>query len=159
MKYGAMNFPIKPVMDEIKKIAGLGFDYIADFLSSGDINFTDSRLTYTDQASGRRHLIEEIRFSLPKRDKDSISISPHFSAVIDGSPISVGGQSESSATGQNTRLTFTLKDIHLADYLAYLPAPLPGLVSKGVADMDLLVEYDAINYLWCLSSIIAADII
>jgi len=27
MKYGAMNFPIKPVMDELKKISDLGFDY------------------------------------------------------------------------------------------------------------------------------------
>ncbi|MBU1343820.1 MAG: sugar phosphate isomerase/epimerase [Proteobacteria bacterium] len=27
MKYGAMNFPIKPVLDELKKISELGFDY------------------------------------------------------------------------------------------------------------------------------------
>ncbi|MEJ2638073.1 MAG: sugar phosphate isomerase/epimerase [Desulfosarcinaceae bacterium] len=28
MKYGAMNFPIKPVIAEIEKIAALGFDYV-----------------------------------------------------------------------------------------------------------------------------------
>lgn len=28
MKYGAMNFPIKPLFDELEKIAGLGFDYL-----------------------------------------------------------------------------------------------------------------------------------
>ena len=28
MKYGAMNFPIKPVVDELKDIAALGFDYL-----------------------------------------------------------------------------------------------------------------------------------
>ncbi len=27
MKYGAMNFPIKPVLEEIRKISDLGFDY------------------------------------------------------------------------------------------------------------------------------------
>jgi len=27
MKYGAMNFPIKPVLDELKRISDLGFDY------------------------------------------------------------------------------------------------------------------------------------
>lgn len=27
MKYGAMNFPIKPVQDELKRISDLGFDY------------------------------------------------------------------------------------------------------------------------------------
>lgn len=28
MKYGAMNFPIKPVLDELEKISDLGFDYV-----------------------------------------------------------------------------------------------------------------------------------
>jgi sugar phosphate isomerase/epimerase len=28
MKYGAMNFPIKPVADELADIAALGFDYL-----------------------------------------------------------------------------------------------------------------------------------
>lgn len=28
MRYGAMNFPIKPVLDEIEEIAELGFDYL-----------------------------------------------------------------------------------------------------------------------------------
>lgn len=28
MKYGAMNFPIKPVLEEIQKISDLGFDYV-----------------------------------------------------------------------------------------------------------------------------------
>jgi len=28
MKYGAMNFPVKPVLEEIQKISDLGFDYV-----------------------------------------------------------------------------------------------------------------------------------
>ncbi len=28
MKYGAMNFPVKPVLEELEEIAGLGFDYL-----------------------------------------------------------------------------------------------------------------------------------
>ena len=28
MMYGAMNFPIKPILDEIEEIAALGFDYL-----------------------------------------------------------------------------------------------------------------------------------
>lgn len=117
------------------------FPHLADIFQSGDINFTDSRLLFTDQLSKSQHSLEEIRFSLPKRAKDSVAISPHFSAIIDGSPISVGGQSESSASGQNTRLTFTLEKINLADYLAYLPKPFPGLITKSETDMELLVDY------------------
>jgi len=28
MKYGAMNFPVKPVLEEIQRISDLGFDYV-----------------------------------------------------------------------------------------------------------------------------------
>ncbi len=115
--------------------------YLAELVQTGDINLTDSRLIFTDQASDTQHTLEEISFSLPKRDNNSTPISPHFSAIIDGSPVSVGGQSESSASGQNTRLTFTLEKINLADYLDYLPQPFPGLVTKGEADVEILVDY------------------
>ncbi len=116
------------------------FRLLAELFQSGDINLTNSRLIFSDQTSDTRHTLEEISFSLPKRDTKSAPISPRFSAVIDGSPISVGGQSESSASGQNTRLTFTLENIHLADYLSYLPRPFPGLITKGDADLELLVD-------------------
>ena len=28
MRYGAMNFPVRPVLQELKEIANLGFDYV-----------------------------------------------------------------------------------------------------------------------------------
>ncbi|MGO9738823.1 MAG: hypothetical protein ACLPVO_15530 [Desulfomonilaceae bacterium] len=28
MRYGAMNFPVRPVLQELKEIAALGFDYV-----------------------------------------------------------------------------------------------------------------------------------
>lgn len=115
--------------------------HLGDFLQAGDINLTDSRLVFTDPHSATRHTLEEISFFLPKRSKGSVAISPHFSAIIDGSPISVGGQSESSTAGQNTRLTFTLKKVNIVDYIAYLPQPLPALITKGEADIELLVDY------------------
>lgn len=41
MKFGAMNFPIKPVMEEVKKIAGLGFDYVELSLDPPCAHYTD----------------------------------------------------------------------------------------------------------------------
>lgn len=114
---------------------------LAPVIQAGDINLTNSRLIFTDQTSDSQHTLEEISFLLPKSDNTSTAISPHFSAIVNGSPVSVGGRSESSADGQNTRLTFTLEKINLADYLTYLPPPLPGLITKGEADMELLVDY------------------
>ena len=28
MKYGAMNFPVKPILNEIGEIGDMGFDYV-----------------------------------------------------------------------------------------------------------------------------------
>lgn len=114
---------------------------LIDFLQSGGIHLTDSRLYFNDQASGNQHKIEAIRFVIPEQRDDSATVSPHFSAMIDGSAVSIGGHSEQTATGQSTSLTLTLEQIHLPDYLVYLPRPLPGLLSKGQADVQIVVDY------------------
>ncbi len=41
MKYGAMNFPVKPVLDEVEKIAGLGFDYVELTLDPPCAHYSD----------------------------------------------------------------------------------------------------------------------
>jgi sugar phosphate isomerase/epimerase len=57
MKYGAMNFPIKPVLDELKKIFDLGFDYFELTLDPpcahySDIDKIEKKLTHAlDQYS------------------------------------------------------------------------------------------------------------
>ncbi len=114
---------------------------LGDFLQSGGIHLTDSRLYFNDQVSGNQHKIEAIRFVIPEHGDDSATVSPQFSAMIDGSAVSIGGHSEQTAAGQSTSLTLTLEQIHLPDYLAYLPRPLPGLLSKGQADLQIVGDY------------------
>ncbi len=41
MKYGAMNFPVKPVLDEVEKIADLGFDYVELTLDPPCAHYSD----------------------------------------------------------------------------------------------------------------------
>ena len=43
MKYGAMNFPIRPVVQEIEAIAALGFDYFEMSMDSPEAHFTTVR--------------------------------------------------------------------------------------------------------------------
>ena len=40
MKYGAMNFPIRPVLKEIEVISGLGFDYLELTMDSPNAHYT-----------------------------------------------------------------------------------------------------------------------
>ena len=43
MKYGAMNFPIRPVVQEIEAIAALGFDYFEMSMDPPEAHFTTAR--------------------------------------------------------------------------------------------------------------------
>jgi sugar phosphate isomerase/epimerase len=43
MMYGAMNFPIKPILDEIEEIAALGFDYLELAMDPPDAHFSTIR--------------------------------------------------------------------------------------------------------------------
>ena len=59
MQYGAMNFPVKPVVDELKKIAGLGFDYLELTLDPPCSHYLDILEIETELVN----LLE--RFSMP----------------------------------------------------------------------------------------------
>ena len=43
MQYGAMNFPVKPVLEELDKIAALGFDYMELSLDPPGAHYTTVR--------------------------------------------------------------------------------------------------------------------
>ncbi len=43
MQYGAMNFPIKPVADELAEIAALGFDYLELTMDPPQAHYTTLR--------------------------------------------------------------------------------------------------------------------
>jgi len=41
MRYGAMNFPVKPVLNELKEIAARGFDYLELTMDPPQAHYTD----------------------------------------------------------------------------------------------------------------------
>lgn len=43
MRYGAMNFPVKPVLNELKEIAARGFDYLELTMDPPQAHYTDVR--------------------------------------------------------------------------------------------------------------------
>ena len=43
MHYGAMNFPIRPVLDEIHAIGALGFNYVELAMDSPEAHYIDLR--------------------------------------------------------------------------------------------------------------------
>ncbi len=60
MKYGAMNFPVLPVVDEINRIADLGFDYVELAMDPPMAHYA----TVRNQGATIRRALEKKRISL-----------------------------------------------------------------------------------------------
>lgn len=105
-------------------------------LKQSDLKLTDAKIIFEDRPSDTTHTISQISFRLP--GETSPDDSPYFSAEINGSPINFGGFSGQRQTDEQ-RFEVHLKDISLTAYLNYLPAPLPTLLNKGKADLDITV--------------------
>lgn len=75
MKYGAMNFPVHPVMEELEKIAGLGFDYIELSLDPPCAHYSEIK-----------KISEQLSDKLRKADMEIICHLPTFVYTADLSP-------------------------------------------------------------------------
>ncbi len=54
MQYGAMNFPVKPVVDEIKTFSGLGFDYL-------ELTLDPPKAHYSTILGARNEVLETLK--------------------------------------------------------------------------------------------------
>jgi len=72
MQYGAMNFPIRPVVDEINRIADLGFDYL-------ELAMDPPMAHHSDLYAARA----ELRRALTNRGLDLICHLPTFVSIAD----------------------------------------------------------------------------
>lgn len=112
--------------DGIMNFSGLPF-----YFSLNNIAIDNSQLIFSDLAAGNTHSIENISLRLPtiaNFDAGSIQhLPPAFSAVIDGTPVTI----ESEGEGVQSTLSTTIKNLNLARYARFIPAQSPFLIRKG----------------------------
>ena len=121
---------------EIMDFAELPF-----LFSFNNISIAESRILIDDKLSGKQHVIKDIELALPvisnfPYQTDSY-IHPRFSAVINGSPVSLSGEASLSGTAQpdrQTQLSVDLNDVEIPLYFDYLPLTLPVDINKGTAN-------------------------
>ncbi len=130
-------------ISEIIKSAELPF-----FFSLNNISIADSKIIFNDKPTGKIHTAEEIELDLPAFSNTSFQtehyLRPHFSAIVNGSPIELTGKTNlgQAAEEQATSLTVDVQDLELPTYVDYLPFNLPITCSKGTANgkIDLLFD-------------------
>ncbi len=107
--------------------------------SLNNIKITDSTILFDDRVTGKKHHVEQIKLDLPTLSNFSFEakeyIRPHFSAIINGSPLELTGEAAlpGDATPQKkpTNLACNVENLDLPLYFAYLPKTLPLTLNKG----------------------------
>jgi len=119
----------------------IDFAELPFLFSFNNISVAESRVLIDDQISGKEHVIKDIELALPvisnfPYQTDSY-IHPRFSAVINGSPVSLSGEASFAGAAQpdrETQLSCDINDIDIPLYFDYLPLTLPIDISEGTAN-------------------------
>ncbi|MCP4295872.1 MAG: DUF748 domain-containing protein, partial [Proteobacteria bacterium] len=120
----------------LSNLADLNFNY-----SLNNISISNATFKLTDVPSGKVHQVEKIQLDLPTVANIPIDVKqflrPHFSAIVNGSPIELSAQTKDYKTKDQdgvTKLSLNIQELDLPQYAGYLPIDLPMQISKGKAD-------------------------
>ena len=123
------------------------FPKLPFLFSFNTLAISDSRVIFDDRISGKVHKAEKIELSLPNlstlSSQEKTSVSPRFSAVINGSPVQLTGEAAmpGGKGGDQTRLSFDLHALDLPLYFGYLPLSTPVQLVKGTADGQIQASF------------------
>lgn len=136
------NFSTTQQQGEIINFAKLPF-----LFSLNNIAINESRILFTDEITEKSHNIEKLQLAIPTLSNFSFQsknyITPHFSAIINGSPIQLSGEAVQLAEEQGfqTKLSCSIQSLDLVPYFSYLPSSFPMVLSKGRADSTLQIAF------------------
>jgi uncharacterized protein involved in outer membrane biogenesis len=110
--------------------------------SVNNIELTGGKIDLEDRVKDVTHRITDLHISLPFLSdlltEVEIYTKPAFSAVINGTPIVMIGESKPFHRSRQTELAVDFPGIDLTSYVAYLPENLNFAVRKGLLDLDLV---------------------
>lgn len=117
--------------------------------SLNNIKIRDSKVLFDDRVNGRQHRIEQIQLDLPTLSNfsfaSSANITPHFSALINGSPLELTGEAALPGGGGEqagaTNLSCNIQNLDLSLYFSYLPDTLPFKLEKGRAQGQIQIAF------------------
>lgn len=104
----------------------------------GDIQFDD-------QAGGAKHSVEQLEVGIPflanLPSSTDVYVQPLLAMRVDGSPISIKGQTKPFAESRDSTIDFQLDHLDLPRYLGYVPTPLPVAIPKGQLSGQLSLHF------------------
>jgi uncharacterized protein involved in outer membrane biogenesis len=105
-----------------------------------NIEVHNGRISFHDLPKKTDHSVIDLNLGIPSLSnlpyQVETYVQPSFSAVINGTPFAVGGQSKPFAKSHETVVELKAKGIKLAEYLAYIPNPTGLVLESALLDVD-----------------------
>jgi uncharacterized protein involved in outer membrane biogenesis len=113
--------------------------------SLNNIRIVDGSIDFDDRPRKTRHAIRKLDLSVPFVSNLPVYVEsyvqPAFSAVANGTPVSLGGKTRPFSEGRETTFEVDLRDVDIPFYLAYSPVPLKFRVPSGSIDAKARITY------------------
>ncbi len=100
-----------------------------------NIQVVDGKIDFDDRPEKTKHLIDRVRIGVPFISSlpsyVDITVKPEFSAVINGAPLHLGGDSKPFKESRESTLAINIDKLEIAKYLEYSPVTLNFTVPSG----------------------------
>ncbi|HSH14243.1 MAG TPA: DUF748 domain-containing protein, partial [Desulfurivibrionaceae bacterium] len=105
-----------------------------------NIEIQGGQISFHDLPKKTDHTVTDLNVGIPSLSnlpyQVETYIQPSFSAVINGTPFAVGGQSKPFAKSLETVVELKAKGINVPEYLAYIPNPTGLVLQSALLDVD-----------------------
>jgi uncharacterized protein involved in outer membrane biogenesis len=110
-----------------------------------NIEIVDGKIDFDDRPEQTKHTISSIRIgvpfisSLPSYTK--IKVQPAFSALVNGAPLVIGGETEPFAESRESTIRLVIEKLQIPKYLEYSPLALNFTVPAGQINGKLTLSF------------------
>lgn len=112
--------------------------------SLSNIEIIDGKIEFDDRPQGVRHEVSSIEIGVPFISSipyhADIKVQPSFSALVNGAPLALGGESKPFTESRESTLQFTINQLQIPKYMDYSPMPLNFTVPSGEMEGSLRVS-------------------
>ncbi|MBI2532876.1 MAG: DUF748 domain-containing protein, partial [Deltaproteobacteria bacterium] len=110
-----------------------------------NIEIIDGKIDFDDRPEQTKHTISNIKIGVPFissiPSQVDIKVQPVFSALINGSPLVIGGETKPFTETLESQFRFNLDNLNIPKYLTYSPVELNFKVPSGQIDGKLTLAF------------------
>jgi hypothetical protein len=114
-----------------------------------NISLADGRIEFDDRPEHAQHVVSDLQVGIPfissLPSQIDITVQPHLTAKVNGTPLELGGETKPLKDTRETTLRIDIDDLQLAKYFEYSPVPLRLRILSGSLSTRLKLSLSTQN--------------